>query len=117
MAIVPLAPADPERSTVVQMGLVTKGTVKSLVARGAVGEIASHWWFDSQGQIVDQDRTYAVGLGLDGLADMVDRRDKVIAVVGAGRERIRPLKVALINRLANVLITDHISAQILLTED
>lgn len=117
MAIVPLAPADPERSTVVQMGLVTKGTVKSLVARGAVGEIASHWWFDSQGQIVDQDRTYAVGLGLDGLADMVDRRAKVIAVVGAGRERIRPLKVALINRLANVLITDHISAQILLTED
>ena len=117
MAIVPLAPADPERSTVVQMGLVTKGTVKSLVARGAVGEIASHWWFDSQGQIVDQDRTYAVGLGLDGLADMVDRRAKEIAVVGAGRERIRPLKVALINRLANVLITDHISAQILLTED
>ena len=117
MAIVPLAPADPERSTVVQMGLVTKGTVKNLVARGAVGEIASHWWFDSQGEIVDQDRTYAVGLGLDGLANMVDRRAKVIAVVGAGRERIRPLKVALINRLANVLITDHISAQILLTED
>ena len=117
MAIVPLAPADPESSTVVQMGLVSKETVEALLARGAVGEIASHWWFDARGEIVEQEQTHAIGLGLDGLSDMIDRRAKVIAVVGAGRERIPPLKVALINRLVNILVTDHVSAQILLTED
>ena len=117
VAIVPLAPADPERSTVVRMGLADKDTVNDLLARGAVGEIASHWWFDARGKIVDQAQTHAIGLGLDGLANMVDRRAKVIAVVGAGRERIRPLKVALASRLANILVTDHVSAQLLLSED
>ena len=49
MAIVPVASPDPEHSTVAQMRLLTVDAVKDLVARGAVGEIASHWWFDQQG--------------------------------------------------------------------
>ncbi len=67
------------------MGLVNVGTVKDLLARGAVGETAPHWWFDSRGDIIEQEHTQAIGLGLDGLSDMIDRRAKVIAVVGAGR--------------------------------
>ncbi|MCL0100042.1 hypothetical protein M1O55_04160 [Dehalococcoidia bacterium] len=117
VAIVPIAPADPNLSTVVRMGLVNLEIVEDLVGRGAVGEIASHWWFNSNGNIVNQEQTHAIGLGLDGLTDMVKRRAKVIAVVGAGKERIRPLKVALTSRLANILITDHVSAQLLLSEN
>ena len=116
MAIVPLASADPERSTVAQAGLMTVDAVKDLVGRGAVGEIASHWWFDQQGRVVDQGEIQAIGLGLDGLSEMVERRAKVIAVVGASRERITPLRVALNSKLVNVLITDHKTAELLLLE-
>ena len=42
---------------------------------------------------------------------------KTIAVVGASRERILPLKVALNSGLVNVLITDHITAELLLSEE
>ena len=113
-AIVPLAPADPARSTVVQAGLLNQETVQDLMARGAVGEIASHWWFDARGNVVGQEQLQAIGLGLDGLAQMVRRRAKVIAVVGASADRVLPLRVALSHGLANVLVTDHISAQLLL---
>ena len=58
----------------------------------------------------------AIGLGLDGLSEMVERRAKVIAVVGASRERIMPLRVALNSKLVNVLITDHKTAELLISE-
>ena len=115
-AIVPLASPDPERSTIVRTGLLSVAMVKDLVSRGAVGEIASHWWFDRQGKVVGRGQIHPIGLGLDGLSEMVGRRGKVIAVVGASRERIPPLKVALLQKLVNVLITDHITAQVLLSE-
>ena len=116
-AIVPLAAPNLERSTVVRTGLLSVERLKDLIARGAVGEIASHWWFDSQGKIVGEGQIHPIGLGLDGLSEMVSRRAKVIAVVGGSRERVPSLKVALRHGLANVLITDHVSAQLLLTED
>jgi len=116
VAIVPLASLDPVLSTVVRMGLRSGDTVRGLAERGAVGEIASHWWFDRHGRIVEEEEHHAIGLGLDGLSRMVTRRAKVIAVVGADRERIFPLKVALEHSLVNTLITDHITAKELLHE-
>lgn len=116
VAVVPLAPPDPVNSTVVRMGLLSGEAVKGLIARGAVGEIASHWWFDNQGNVVDLGAMHAIGLGLHGLAHMVRRREKVIAVVGGTRERVGPLRVALNHKLVNVLITDHVTAEQLLSE-
>ena len=116
VAIVPLASLNPESSTVVRMGLRSGDTVRGLAERGAVGEIASHWWFDPYGQIVEEEENHAIGLGLDGLSRMVARRAKVIAVVGASRERITPLKVALNHGLVNTLITDHITAKVLVSQ-
>jgi len=113
VAIVPITPPDPNNSTVVQTGLMSVESVEELISRGAVGEIASHWWFDSRGKVVAQGEVHAVGLGLDGLADMVRRRAKAIAVVGASRVRIAPLRVALEHKLVNVLITDHVTAELL----
>jgi deoxyribonucleoside regulator len=117
VAIVPIAFPDPERSTVVRAGLLTPDEVRDLVARGAVGEIASHWWFDAEGQVVEETATHAIGLGLDGLSEMVRRRAKVVAVVGASRERVSPLRAALDHKLINVLITDHVTAQLLLSRE
>jgi len=115
VAIVPLAAPDPERSTVVRMDLVSSDTVRNLVGQGAVGEIASHWWFDREGRTVEEPARHAIGLGLDGLSRMVKRRAKVIAVVGASRERIAPLRVALDHQLVNTLITDDVTAKLLLS--
>ena len=115
VAVFPLAPPDPEHSTVVRMGLLSGEAVRDLISRGAVGEVAS-WWFDDKGRLVEDRMNHAIGLGLDGLSRMVRDRRKVIAVVGASRERISPLKVALTHRLVNTLITDHITAKELLRE-
>ena len=115
VAVFPLAAPDPENSTVVRMGLLSSGAVRDLISRGAVGEVAS-WWFDHNGRLVEDRANHAIGLGLDGLSRMVTDRAKVIAVVGASRERILPLKVALTHGLVNTLITDHITARELLHE-
>ena len=115
VAVFPLAPPDPENSTVVRMGLLTGDAVRDLISRGAVGEVAS-WWFDGQGRLVEDRANHAIGVGLDGLSRMVKRRAKVIAVVGASRERVSPLKVALTHGLVNTLITDHITAKELLRD-
>ena len=115
-AIISLAPPDPERSTVVTMGLLSAEQVKEMMNQGAVGEIATHWWFDGRGRPVNQERIHTIGLGLAGLSAMVRRRAKVVAVVGASRERVPPLKVALRHGLANVLITDHVSARLLVAD-
>lgn len=117
MAIVPLASPNPDNSTVVRTNLMSVTAVKSLVTRGAVGEIASHWWFDREGGVVEQNDVHSIGLGLDGLRQMVERRAKAVAVVGASRERVPPLKVALNSGLVNVLITDHVTAELLLSEE
>ena len=115
VAIVPLASPDPEDSTVVRMGLLEGDAVRDLISRGAVGEVAS-WWFDRNGSLVEDRANHVIGLGLDGLSRMVSNRARVIAVVGANRDRIPPLKVALTHGLVNTLITDHITAKELLRE-
>ena len=112
-AIVPLASLNPEDSMIVEMDLRSRDCVRRLVERGAVGVIASNWWFDQYGNVVEEEEHCAIGLGLDGLSRMVNRRGKVIAVGGVSRARIAPLKVALDHGLVNTLITDHITARVL----
>ena len=113
VAIVPLAQPDPQDSTLVRMGLLSADDVKDSISRGAVGEVIS-WWFDHNGMLVEDQVNDAIGLGLDGLRNMVKNRAKVVAVVGASRERIHPLQVAISHGIVNTLITDHITAKELL---
>jgi deoxyribonucleoside regulator len=114
VAVVPIAPVDPENSTVVRMGLLKKEQVERLKGRGAVGEIASHWWFTQEGEPLTDEGSFPIGLGLEGLRRMVEQNRQVIAVVGASEQRIKPLWVALQQGLVNTLITDHITAERLL---
>ncbi|MFQ6058042.1 MAG: sugar-binding transcriptional regulator [Anaerolineae bacterium] len=113
VAITAIAPADPVHATMVQRGWLKRKEVEALVARGAVGEICS-WWFDAAGTEVRDDTCYPIGLGLDGLKRMVAEGKRVIAVVGADRERFAPLRAALLGRIVNVVITDHMTASQLL---
>jgi DNA-binding transcriptional regulator LsrR (DeoR family) len=113
-AVVPIAPVDPEDSTVVRMGLLSRVQVEKLQAQGAVGEIASHWWFDKRGNPLNEEGSHPIGLGLEGLQAMVERGRRVMAVVGASERRIPPLWVALQAGFVNTLITDHLTAERLL---
>ena len=113
IAITAIGPADAEDSTVVKRGWLDSDEVQAIINRGAVGEICS-WWFDDQGEEVRDDRIYPIGLGLAGLKRMVNDGKKVIAVVGADKQRLLPVYVALKRKIVNILITDHITAQFLI---
>jgi DNA-binding transcriptional regulator LsrR (DeoR family) len=117
VVITPIAAADPETSTIVRQGLATSQEVSYAMAHGAVGEIASFWWFDGLGRLVEIPNARPIGLGLNGLADVVRDERKVVAVVAASRARVAPLKVALEQELVNVLVTDQVTAQELLRDE
>lgn len=109
-----IAAPNPQTSTIVREGLATRDEVGEMVRLGAVGEIASHWWFDGDGKRVERAHAVPIGLGLEGLKGVISNKGKVIAVVAASRERIKPTRVALESEFINVLITDHVSARELL---
>ncbi len=113
VAITTIAPADPINATMVQRGWLERGEIEELVVRGAIGEICS-WWFDASGCEVQDERCYPIGLGLKGLKEMVATGRRVVAVVGADQSRIAPVHAALVGGLVNVLITDHVTARVLL---
>jgi DNA-binding transcriptional regulator LsrR (DeoR family) len=117
VVITPIAAADPETSTIVRQGLATSDEVSYAMAHGAVGEIASFWWFDQLGRLVEIPNARPIGLGLNGLADIVRDDRKVVAVVAASRARVAPLRVALEQELVNALITDQVTAQELLKDE
>ncbi len=114
VAITAIAPADPKSSTIVRRGLLAEEEVTEVIHMGAIGEICS-WWFDQDGEEVQETSYYPIGLGLSGLQRMVKRRKRVIGVVGADRHRFDAIYAALRGRLINVLVTDHITAQYLLS--
>jgi len=106
----PIAAPNPEASTIVRMGLATEEQVRRMKEQGAVGEIASYWWFDKNGKPIKAPDVQPVGVGPEEIYDIVEQGGTVIAVVAASKERIAPLKVALEQRMANVVITDHVTA-------
>jgi DNA-binding transcriptional regulator LsrR (DeoR family) len=116
VVITPVAAADPRTSTVVRQGLARPEEIEYLMEQGAVGEIGSFWWFNRLGRLVELPQARPIGLGLDGLAEIVRDGRKVVAVVAASRARVGPLRVALEQELVNVLVTDQVTAQELLTE-
>lgn len=110
VAITAIGSADAKHSTVVKRGWLAPDEVQALIDRGAIGEICS-WWFDATGREIRDDKIYPIGLGLAGLKKMVQEDKKVIAVVGADSQRLEPLYVAVVSKIVNILITDHITAQ------
>jgi DNA-binding transcriptional regulator LsrR (DeoR family) len=115
IAITAIGPANAKYSTVVKRGWLKSREVQTLIDRGAVGEICS-WWFDASGQEIRDDKIYPIGLGLAGLKRMVQENKRVIAVGGADKERLGPIRAALVGKIVNVLITDHITAQHLISK-
>jgi deoxyribonucleoside regulator len=79
----------------------------------------NHWVFDAQGQcineLLDPPPYYLSGLEIPRLRDRIQRSGvKVILVAGGSPAYVPAIRAALKAGLANILITDHVTAQLLL---
>lgn len=81
----------------------------------------NHWVFDESGrcinELLDPPPYYLSGLEIPRLKDKIQRGNaKVILVAGGSARYIPAIRAALKAGLANILVTDHVTAQFLLME-
>jgi deoxyribonucleoside regulator len=124
-----------QRANIIVTSLWTPGTYNDLVAReiltreqidmiDAYRPIVdiNHWFFDAAGQCINEllaPFPYVLsGLEIPRLKDKIQRANsKVILVAGGSPSYVSAIRAVLRAGLANILVTDHITAQLLLTED
>jgi deoxyribonucleoside regulator len=123
------------RANVIVMGLWTPHTNKDMIARGILSQEQlevieayrpivdiNHWVFDAAGRCINEilkPFPYGLsGLEIPRLRDKIQQSNaKVILVAGGSPSYIPAIRAALRGGLANILITDHITAQLLLVND
>jgi deoxyribonucleoside regulator len=81
----------------------------------------NHWVFDASGRCINKllkpPPYFLSGLEIPGLKDKIKRgRTKVILVAGGSPSYIPAIRAVLQAELANILVTDHVTAQLLLRE-
>jgi deoxyribonucleoside regulator len=82
----------------------------------------NHWVFDSEGrcinEMMDPPPYHLLGFEIPRLKEKI-RADgtKVILVAGAGPSYVPAIRAALKAGLANILITDHMTAQMLISSE
>jgi deoxyribonucleoside regulator len=122
------------KANVIVTGLWTPHTNNDMIIRGILTEKQlaaidkyqpavdiNHWVFDASGNCVNEimpDFPYALtGMNIPSLKEAIrERKAKVILVAGGSPSYVSAIRAALKAGLANILITDHITAQLLLTE-
>lgn len=102
-------------------GILTREQVERLAALRPVMDM-NHWVFDANGRCLNETLKpfpYALsGLEVPRLKDTIQNRNtKVILLAGGSPSYIPAIRAALRARLANILITDHITAQLLLVDE
>jgi DNA-binding transcriptional regulator LsrR (DeoR family) len=110
IALVGIGEIKPSSLLSTSGNVFSPGELESLRRQGAVGDILVRF-FDRQGHPVESplnDRV--VGMGLEQL----QRLDRSVGIAG-GRRKVEAIHAALNGKLINVLITDHFSAERLLT--
>jgi deoxyribonucleoside regulator len=104
---------------VVMRGILSREQIDAIEALHPAVDI-NHWFFDAQGrcinEIIDPRPYYVTGFPIPRLKEKI-RKDgtKVILVAGAGPSYVPAIRAALKAGLANILITDHVTAQLLLS--
>jgi deoxyribonucleoside regulator len=122
------------RSSVVVTSLFTPHTDKQLLGRGILspeqleviesyGPVVdiNHWVFDASGRcindLLDSPPYYLSGLDIPRLKNKIQQSSaKVILVVGGSARYVPAIRAALKAGIANILITDHVTAQLLLMD-
>ena len=123
------------RANVMVMGLWTPHTNNDMIVRGILSPEQlemieayrpvmdiNHWVFDGSGRCINEllePFPYTLsGLEIPQLKDKIQRTNaKVILVAGGSPSYIPAIRAALRGGLANILVTDHITAQLLLVND
>jgi DNA-binding transcriptional regulator LsrR (DeoR family) len=123
-----------DRANIVMMSIWPPHTNNEVVLRGILSreqmqQIESmypavdinHWVFDAEGQcintLLDPPPYYLTGFEIPRLRQKIRTEGaKVIVVAGGGPAYVPALRATLKAGLANILITDHVTAQLLLSE-
>ncbi len=122
-----------EKASVVMMGLWLPHTNDEVVVRGILGREhidaiepfhpavdINHWVFDAEGrcinEMIDPPPYYLTGFPIPRLKEKIRAEGtKVILVAGAGPSYAPAIRAALKAGIANILVTDHITAELLLS--
>ncbi len=109
IAIVGIGSPTPESMMMRDGSIINRDELDEVLHQGAVGDIALRF-FDINGQpVLSEIDQRVIGISLEQLK-MVER---VVGVAG-GPQKIQALQGALLGRLINILITDHLTARQLL---
>ncbi len=106
---------------IVMRGILTREQIEAMEAYHPVVDI-NHWVFDAQGRCINElmqpPPYYLTGFAIPRLKEKIRKEDaRVILVSGGGPAYVPAIRAALKAGLANILVTDHITAQLLLTEE
>ena len=107
-----------DNSNLVKKNILSQQQVDALQAYHPVVDI-DHWVFDADGrcinEIMDTPPYYLTGLNIPHLKERIrNEHIKVILVAGASDAYIPGIQAVLKAGIANILITDHITAELLL---
>lgn len=124
-----------EKANVFMMGLWTPHTNDDLIMRGILNREQitlleerhpivdiNHWVFDKEGhcinEMLDPPPYHLTGFRIASLKEKIQKEGtKVILVVGGRSSYIPAIRATLKAGIANILVTDHITAQMLLSAD
>lgn len=98
-----------ERSYLIRTGLPAGVSANDLIAAGAIGDLLGRF-LDAEGQMVTTSLDdCTIGIDLDVLSDIPER-----ILAAAGQHKVDIIRAVLRRGLANVLITDDVTARLLL---
>jgi DNA-binding transcriptional regulator LsrR (DeoR family) len=98
-----------KNSTMAKLGLITAQEVTTLQDVGAVGDLCSHW-LDARGHVVEHPlNRRCVALPPEHLREV----PRVVLVSG-GKNKVSMMHGVLSNKLANIVVTDELTAKALL---
>jgi DNA-binding transcriptional regulator LsrR (DeoR family) len=98
-----------KNSTMAKLGLITAQEVTTLQDAGAVGDLCSHW-LDARGHVVEHPlNRRCVALPPEHLREV----PRVVLVSG-GKNKVSMMHGVLSNKLANIVVTDELTAKALL---
>ncbi len=109
VAIIGIGTPDPDYSSLVRAGYLSRSDMEELIAAGVVGDVVAHQ-FDDCGRLLDIPANRRA-VNLD--AESIRRIPKVIAVSG-GVPKARAIAAALRGGYCNCLVTDAKTAQMVL---
>ena len=109
VAVIGIGTPEPEHSSLLRAGYLSRSDLEELMAAGVVGDIVAHH-FDEQGRVLDIPANRR-SISLD--ADSIRKIPKVIAVSGSV-SKARAIAAALRGGFCNCLVTDAKAAQMVL---